>query len=53
MIIYVWPSGMWKYSWETVTIRALKDAKAIDLDKWYTYNLTEQEVLACLEALEE
>lgn len=52
MIIYVWPNGEWKYGWEIKSL-STKDAKAIDLDKWYTYNLNEQEVLACLEALEE
>ena len=51
MTIYIWPSGFWKYSWEVKA--PPKDAKAIDLDKWYTYDLEENEVLACLEALEE
>jgi hypothetical protein len=52
MVIYIWPTGSWKYSWE-VGKTTTDGAKAVDLDKWYTYNLTELEVLACLEALEE
>lgn len=52
MIIYIWPDGSWKYSWE-VLCPPLTEARAIDLDKWHEYNLSEQEVLACLEALEE
>ena len=52
MIIYIWPNGNWKYSWE-VAKATLGDARAVDLDKWHEYSLNELEVLACLEALEE
>lgn len=51
MIIYIWPNGSWKYSWEVAT--PPKDAVSVDLNRWYEYNLNELEVLACLEALEE
>lgn len=51
MIIYIWPSGEWKYSWDVTSVP--KDAKIVNLDNWYDYNLNEKEVLACLEALEE
>lgn len=50
MIIYVWPDGWWKYSWEATE---WVGAREIDLNKWFEYDLSEQEVLACLEALEE
>ena len=51
MFIYIWPNGDWKYSWEVK--QPPKDARSVDLDKWFDYNLNELEVLACLEALEE
>lgn len=51
MIIYILPNGEWKYSWEVET--PPKGSRVVNLDRWYEYNLNEQEVLACLEALEE
>lgn len=51
MIIYIWSDGTWKYSWEVAGIPG--NARAVNLDKWFEYNLNELEVLACLEALEE
>ena len=50
MIIYVWPDGFWKYSWEATS---WVGAKKVDLDRWYDYDLSDLEVLACLETLEE
>lgn len=54
MIIYVWPDGSWVHA---DFIPQGFDSKAeygryIDLDKSYTYNLTELEIEACVEALE-
>lgn len=51
MVIYIFPNGEWKYEWDCL-VRPV-DAKAVNLDTWWDYNLTELEVLACLEALEE
>lgn len=54
MVIYVWPNGDWCYPWsKTIGLRSLAEARKIDLDKWYDYDLTEKEVLACLEAVGE
>lgn len=52
MIIYIWEDGYWEYDWEQ-SQKFRGHAKKVDLNSWYDYNLTEQEVLACLEALEE
>lgn len=51
MVIYIYSDGHWVYSWEVK--EPPKNARAVDLDKWFDYNLNELEVLACLEALEE
>lgn len=51
MVIYIWKDGTWKYSWDVNGVP--KDARAVNLDSWFDYNLNELEVLACLEALEE
>lgn len=52
MVIHIWPDGTWKYDWEVSALTAA-GSRAVNLDRWYEYNLNEQEVLACLEALEE
>ncbi|MNY61837.1 hypothetical protein D3C86_1985680 [compost metagenome] len=52
MVIYIWPNGDWCYEWGN-SQHDLKVAKKVDLDKWYDYDLTEKEVLACLEAIGE
>lgn len=54
MVIYVWPDGSWVHA---DLIPKGFDSKAeygrfINLDKSYTYGLTELEINACLEALE-
>lgn len=51
MIIYISKFGKWWYSWDTRPAEI--ECRAVDLDRWYEYNLNELEVLACLEALEE
>jgi len=52
VVIYIWPNGDWCYQWEAYE-KNTYEAKAVDLDKWYDYDLTDKEVLACLEAIEE
>lgn len=54
MVIYIWEDGYWIYEWSVLSEgRYISDAKRIDLDKWYDYDLNEKEVLACLEAIGE
>lgn len=53
MVIYLWripERGVhWAYSWES---GKPSGARAVDLDHWFEYDLDEEEVLACLEAVE-
>lgn len=54
MVIYLWkvgerPGVRWAFSWGGPKP---EHAKAVDLDRWFEYDLNEEEVLACLEAVE-
>lgn len=51
MVIHIWADGSWKYDWE-VSALSTAGSRAVDLDRWYEYNLDEREVLACLNAVE-
>ena len=51
MIIYISKFGTWVYSWDVD--KPPEGFRAVNLDRWFEYDLNELEVLACLEALEE
>lgn len=57
MVIYLWPEGHWAYEWDKVAITALSrlygPGRSIDLDKNTKYTLSEEEIKACLEAINE
>lgn len=53
MIIYIWEVDgkyRWGYSW---LLDKPRGAKSVDLDVWFQYDLNEQEVLCCLDAIEQ
>lgn len=57
MKIYVFPNGNWFYDFELYemmekhSVDYFVDGRWIDLDKSYTYNLSDEERQACEEAL--
>lgn len=57
MVIYVWPDGYWLYEWavedNASLTRLATPHKKIDLDKHLDYDLTVDEINACIEALDE
>lgn len=55
MVIYIWPDGSWVHV-DFIPKGFNPDAEGgrlIDLDKSHTYGLTQIEIKACLEALDE
>lgn len=54
-MIYIWRTYSggyeWEYEWQLDFVPT--GSRAIDLDRWYELDLNDQEVICCLEALEE
>ena len=51
MVIYIYPNGSWQFSWER-SFPLPSGTKIVDIDRWDEYDLTDEELNLCIEAVE-